>query len=105
MEKNVLAVKGSLTRLRNYLIGALKFTIITVHKPLISMFNKVKPKLSPHIEKWIMEMTDFDFELKHKLGRNKLDPLDNISRYPTSENHQDNTEQVINHITHKERKH
>ena len=66
------------------------------------MFNKVKPRLLSCIEKWIMEITDFDFELKYEPGRNELDLFDYISRYPISENHQDNTEQMINHISPKE---
>ena len=49
-----------------------------------------------------MEITNFDFELKYEPGRNELDPLDYISRHPVSENHQDNAEQVINHISRKE---
>ena len=64
------------------------------------MFNKVKPRLPPRIEKWIMEITDFEF--KYKPGRNELDPLDYILRHPISENYRDNTEQVTNHISHKE---
>ena len=49
-----------------------------------------------------MEITDFDFELKYEPGRNEVDPLGYISRHPISENYWDNTEQVINHISHKE---
>ena len=49
-----------------------------------------------------MEITDFDFELKYEPGRNELDPLEYIPGYTISENRQDNTEQVINHIIHKE---
>jgi len=101
-EKDALAVKWAVTRLRNYLIGAPKFLIITAHKPLIPMFNKAEHRLPPRIEKWIMEITDFDFELKYEPGRNELDPLDYISRHPISENYRDNTEQIINHISHKE---
>ena len=102
MEKNTLTVKCVVIKLRNYLIGAPKFTIITAHKLLIPMFNKVKPRLPPRMEKWIIEITDFDFELKYEPGRNEPDPLDYISKHLISENHQDNTKQVINHISHKE---
>ena len=66
------------------------------------MFNKVNPRLQPRVEKWIMEITDFDFELKYEPGRSELDPLDYISRHSISENYRDNTEQVITHISHKE---
>ena len=57
-KKDALAVKWTVTRLRNYLIGASKFTI-TSHKLLILMFNKFKPRLPPRVEKWIREITDW----------------------------------------------
>lgn len=49
------------------------------------MFNKTAAKLSPRLEKWIMETTDLDFELKYEPSRNELDPLDYISRHPMPE--------------------
>ena len=76
-----------MTRQRNYLIEAPKFTIITAHKSLIPIFNKVKPRLPPRIENWTMERTDFDFELEYEPGRNELDPLDYIPRHQISKNH------------------
>ena len=47
-----------------YLLGAPKFKIITGHKPLLSMFNKVIAKLPPRIERWVMDMQDVDYELE-----------------------------------------
>ena len=55
---------------KNYRIVSPKFTILTAHKPLIPIFNKVKPTLPQRIEKGIMEITDFDFELYYEPGRN-----------------------------------
>ena len=99
MEKDALAVKWVVPRLRNYQIGSPKFTIITTHKPFIPMFNKVKPRLLSLVEKRITEKTYFNFELKCEPGRNELDPLDYMSVHPTSENHYENIKQVINHIS------
>ena len=62
-EKDALAIRWAKNRLRMYLLGAPKFKIITGHKPLISMFNKVTAKLPPRIERWVMDMQDVDFEL------------------------------------------
>ena len=42
--------------LRIYLLGAPRFRIVTAHKPLVPLFNKVKSNIPPRIEKWIMEM-------------------------------------------------
>jgi len=50
-----LAIKWSKERLRIYLLGAPRFRIMTAHKPLVPLFNKVKAKVPPRIEKWIME--------------------------------------------------
>lgn len=100
--KDALEVKWVVTRLRNYPTGAPKITIITARKALILMFNKIKPRLPPCIEKWIMDIRDFDFEIKYEPGRNELDPLDYVLRHSIAENQQDNTEQMINHISHKE---
>lgn len=43
-EKDALAIKWAKERLRIYLLGAPRFRIVTAHKPLIPLFNKVKAK-------------------------------------------------------------
>ena len=50
-EKNAFAIKWAKERLRIYLLGALRFRIVTAHKPLASLFHKVKVKVPPRIEK------------------------------------------------------
>ena len=65
-----------------YLQGAPRFTIVTAHKPLLPMFSKPSVKLSPRIEKWVMDMQDVDFEMKYESVRDELDPLDFLSRHP-----------------------
>ena len=44
-EKDALALKWAKERLRIYLLGAPRFRIVTAHKPLIPLFNKVKAKV------------------------------------------------------------
>ena len=46
---------------------------MTAHKPLIP-FNKVKAKVPPRIENWIMEMQDVDYELVYEPGKDEADP-------------------------------
>lgn len=72
-------------RLRNYLIDAQRFTIITSHKQLLPMFNKATAKIPPCIEKWVMEITDLDYKMKYEPGMDERDPLDYLSRHPTPE--------------------
>ena len=48
-EKDALAIKWAKVRLRIYLLGAPRFRILTAHKPLIPLFNKVKAEAPPRI--------------------------------------------------------
>ena len=94
-EKDALAIKWAKERLRIYLLGAPRFRIVTAHKPLIPLFNKVKAKVPPRIEKWIMEMQDVDYELVYEPGKDEMDPLDFLSRHPLPETGDDKTEKII----------
>ena len=94
-EKDALAIKWAKERLRIYLLGAPRFRIVTAHKPLVPLFNKVKAKVPPRIEKWIMEMQDVDYELVYEPGKDEADPLDFLSRHPLPETGHDKTEKII----------
>jgi len=41
--------------------------------------------LPPRIEKWVMGMQDFDFELIYEPRKDDADPLDFLSRHPLPE--------------------
>ena len=92
-KKDALAVRWAKNRFRMYLLGAPKFKIITGHKPLLSMFNKVTAKLPPRIERLVMDMQDADYE---------QDPLDFLTRHPLPVKDSDNTEKVIKSVIHSE---
>ena len=94
-EKVALAIKWAKERVRIYLLGGPRFTIVTAHKPLVPLFNKVKAKVPPRIEKWIMEMQDMDFELVYKPRKDEADPLDFLSRHPLPDIGYDKTEKII----------
>ena len=81
-----------------YLLGAPKFKIITVHKPLLPMFNKATSRLPPRIERWVMDIQDIDFELVYEPGKDDADPMDFLSRHPLSIIGTDNTERIIKSI-------
>ena len=87
-----MAIKWAKERLRIYLLGAPRFRIVTTHKPLIPLLNKVKAKVQPRIEKWNMEMQDADYELAYEPGKDEMDPLDFLSRHPLPETGDDKTE-------------
>ena len=64
-----MCVKWAKDRFGNYLQGAQRFTIVTAHKLVLSMFSKPAVKLPPRIEKWVMDIQDVDFEMKYEPGR------------------------------------
>ena len=97
-EKDALAVRWAKNRFRMYLLGAPRFKIITGHKPLLSMFNKVTAKLPPRIERWVMDMQDVDYELVYEPGKDEQDPLDFLSRHPLPVSGTDNTEKIVKSV-------
>ena len=97
-EKDALAIRWAKNRLSMYLLGAPRFKIITGHKPLLSLFNKVTAKLPPKIERWVMDMQDAEFELCYEPGRDERDPLDYLSRHPFSISGTDGTEKVVKSV-------
>lgn len=94
-QKDALAIKWAKERLGVYLLGATRFRIVTVHKPLLPVFNKATAKIPLRIEKWVIEMLDVDFDLIYKPGRDEEDLLDYLSRHSLPETGNDNTERTI----------
>ena len=94
-EKNALAIKWAKERRRVHLLGAPRFRIVTAHKPLLPLFNKAKATMPPRIEKWVMQMKGFDYELVYEPGKDETDPLDYLSRHPLPETGDRSTEKII----------
>ena len=94
-KKYAFAIKWAKERLRIYLLGAPRFRIVTTHKPLIPLFDRVKAKVPPSIEKWIMEMQDVGYELVYEPGKDEMDPFDFLSRHPLPETGDDKTDKII----------
>ena len=101
-EKDALYVKWAKERFSIYLLGAPRFTIVTAHKPLLTLFNKATAKLPPRIEKWVMAMQDVDFEMKYQPGKDEADPLDFLSRHPLPDTDEEDTEYTVKAIIDKE---
>ena len=92
-EKDALAIKLARERLTTYLLGSPRFRIITTYKPLLSLLNKVKKKMPPRMERWVMEIRH-DYELVYEPGKDRASPQDYLSRHPPPETGGDNTEKI-----------
>ena len=55
-------------------------TVETDHKPLLPLFNQPHSRPPMRIERWLLYLQQFDFELKYIPG--KENPADYLSRHP-----------------------
>ncbi|RWR98824.1 hypothetical protein B4U79_01430, partial [Dinothrombium tinctorium] len=77
-EKECLAVVFACVAFRSYLLGHF-FKIVTDHTSLTWLLNKKDP--SRRCARWIMILTEFNFEIEYKSGKLHLD-ADFFSRNP-----------------------
>ena len=55
-EREALAIRWAVKKLRHYLLGAPVFHIVTDHRPLTYMFHKLAGDLPPRVEKFVMDL-------------------------------------------------
>ncbi len=63
------------------------FTIVTDHKPLIALFNKLRevPQMaSPRIQRWAVTLGAYEYTIVYRAGREHQN-ADGLSRLPLSE--------------------
>ncbi len=83
LDKEGLAVMFGLQRFHKYLYGR-KFTIVTDHKPLLSLFNELKavPQMSsPRIQRWAVTLRAYEYSIIYKAGKDHSN-ADALSRLP-----------------------
>ena len=100
-EREALGVYWGITHFHLYLYGS-SFRVVTDHKPLVPLFNRPNSKPPLRIERWILKLQEYEFELVYKKG--KLNPAYYMSRHPLpttkSSDHEDKmTEEFVNMIT------
>ena len=78
-EREALAIIWGCEHFRMYLLGA-HFTVITDHKPLISIFNKPTSSLSARMERWMLRKQPYDFTVTYQPGADNA--ADYLSRHP-----------------------
>ncbi|XP_039524968.1 uncharacterized protein K02A2.6-like [Pimephales promelas] len=85
LDKEGLAIMFGLQRFHKYLYGR-KFTIVTDHKPLLSLFNELKavPQMSsPRIQRWAVTLRAYEYNIIYKPGKDHGN-ADALSRLPLS---------------------
>jgi len=65
LKKQLLAVVFAIDKFRSYLVGA-KVIIYTDHAALKYLLTKKDAK--PHLIRWILQLQEFDLEIKEKKG-------------------------------------
>ncbi|XP_057375023.1 uncharacterized protein K02A2.6-like [Daphnia carinata] len=77
-----------------------KFSVITHHKPLETIFNKPLIQPPARIERWLLKLQQYEFEVKYQPGKNN--PADFISRHPAHQNRTPSREEIIaeNYVNH-----
>jgi hypothetical protein len=97
-EREALAVRWGVEHFHLYLYG-IKFTVVTDHKALVSIFSNVVAKPSPRIERWCLRLQQYTFNTVYRPGADN--PADYMSRHPvasTSERGRKVTEEYINYV-------
>uniref|UniRef100_A0A8C1WPY5 Reverse transcriptase RNase H-like domain-containing protein n=1 Tax=Cyprinus carpio TaxID=7962 RepID=A0A8C1WPY5_CYPCA len=86
LEKEGLAVIFGVKKFHTYLYGR-QFTIVTDHKPLISLFNELRevPQMaSPRIQRWAVTLGGYEYTIVYKAGKEHQN-ADGLSRLPLTE--------------------
>ena len=76
-----MAITWGIEHFRIYLLGAKFFSVISDHKPLEVIFNKLKNNIPARIERWILRLQQYNFKVQYQKGSNN--PADYLSRSPS----------------------
>lgn len=86
IEKEALAIIFGVTKFHSYLYGR-KFTLITDHKPLTTIFGPKKgiPVLTAsRLQRWAIQLAAYQFDIKYR-ATGKHQNADTLSRFPVAE--------------------
>ncbi|CAB4006435.1 Retrovirus-related Pol poly from transposon [Paramuricea clavata] len=97
-EKEALAIIWGVEHFYLYIYGN-DFTLITDHKPLEVIYGGRKSKHSARLERWVLHLRPYSFNVVCKPGANN--PADYLSRHPpqTSLKQHKLTEEYVNFLT------
>ena len=79
LEREALAIVWSCEHFHLYLYGA-KFTVLTDHQPLVSIFSNPASKPSARLERWSLRLQPYHVTICYQPGTEN--PADYLSRHP-----------------------
>lgn len=80
-EKEALAIVWAVEHFHLFLYGN-SFTLVTDHKPLEIIYGATRSKPSARIERWVLHLQPYSFDVVYKAGANN--PADYLSQHPAS---------------------
>ena len=97
IEKECLGVTYGLERFHSYVYGLESFTVETDHRPLVAIIKKNLNEMSPRIQRLMMKIQRYDFELVYTPGKH-LVLADTLSRAPSDICGSTTEEDIESHI-------
>lgn len=98
IEKECLGLVFGLERFHGYIYGLPSFTVETDHRPLVSIIKKNLNEMSARIQRMMMKLQRYDFELIYTPGKH-LVLADALSRAPTGKSVSTTEEDVQCHVS------
>ena len=78
-EREALAVVFGCERYHLYVMGS-RFTVVTDHKPLVSIYNNPQSNPPARIKRWTLRLQRYDMTVVYRPGKDN--PADYLSRHP-----------------------
>ena len=78
-KREALAVVFGCERYHLYVMGS-RFTVVTDHKPLVSIYNNPQSNPPARIERWTLRLQRYDMTVVYRPGKDN--PADYLSRHP-----------------------
>ena len=82
IDREALSIYWAVKHFNLFVYGK-EFKVITDHKPLVSLFNKLSSKQSAKIECWLLELQQYRFTVEYHPSASN--PADYVLRHPVGD--------------------